>query len=256
VVNRSTSGGTIKAVLAVDTGARAIRSALITGDFFVYPQRAVFDLEALLKDAPLEASKLSGPINDFFNNSEVEMPGVTPDDFIKIIARAEEKLELLDAGVPAERVNDVYVVCDTFGETVRKNPGYLLLPYCAKPVSCEYRYTKECIECGECAIGDAYRLARERGIDVTTITSFEDLIETLRQIKANGGDSYIGCCCESFYVKHMDDFEEADLPGILLNIDNETCFDLGKLSEAYRGTFESETEINLPLLEKILDVEL
>ncbi|MCP4230588.1 MAG: DUF116 domain-containing protein [bacterium] len=256
VVNHMTPGGLIKALFAVDTRAEVIRSALFTGDFFVYPQRAIFDLEALLKDAPLDENILAGKIAKFFETEKVNIPAVGPGDFVAIIAQAREKLKLLDLGVPAEQVNDVFVVCSPFTEILEKTPGTLLLPYCAKPLECEYRYTKECVECEGCGIGDAYRLARERGLDVTTITNFEDLIETLGRLRENGADSYIGCCCESFYVKHMKDFEAAGLPGVLLNIDNETCFDLGKMSDAYEGRFESETALNVRLLEKILDVVL
>ena len=87
-----------------------------------------------------------------------------------------------------------------------------------------------------------------------TIVSFEDLIETLASLKAEGEEGFIGCCCEPFYVKHADDFEKAGLPGILLDIDNNTCYDLGKERDAYLGKFESQTHLHLPLLEKVLSI--
>jgi pyruvate/2-oxoglutarate dehydrogenase complex dihydrolipoamide acyltransferase (E2) component len=40
-----------------------------------------------------------------------------------------------------------------------------------------------------------------------------------------GIDAYIGCC-QPFFTKHVDDFVKAGLPGILLDIDNTTCYDL------------------------------
>jgi len=254
VVSRATPGGTIKVVLTVDLRARAIRSALITGDLFASPPRAILELEALLKDTPLDEKVVAGKIGDFFATRRVHIAGVGPGDFVAIIAAASEKLYLVAFGVPPRQINDVFLVNGSFAEVINKRPSCLLVPYCAKPLTCEYRHRKECVECEGCGVGDAYRLAREHGLGVTTITDFEDLKKTLGQLKENGAGSYIGCCCESFYVKHMEDFAAAALAGVLVNIDNETCFDLGRAADAYRGRFESETALNIPLLKKVLDV--
>jgi lipoate-protein ligase A len=72
-----------------------------------------------------------------------------------------------------------------------------------------------------------------------------------RQAGVNG---YIGCCCEGFYIKHQDDFEAASVPGILMDIDDQTCYDLGKEKEAYNGSFESQTTLKIDLLSKLLDL--
>jgi lipoate-protein ligase A len=37
-------------------------------------------------------------------------------------------------------------------------------------------------------------------------------------------------------------------------MDSTTCYDLGKVREAYAGRFENQTEINLPLLRKVLQI--
>ena len=52
----------------------------------------------------------------------------------------------------------------------------------------------------------------------------------------------------------MDDFKRAGLPGILLDIDNSTCYDLDQARQAYAGTFESQTCVNLELLAAVLRV--
>ena len=85
-----------------------------------------------------------------------------------------------------------------------------------------------------------------------TIVSYEHLYETLLDLRKKGIKYYAGCCCEAFYNKHKQDFEKVDLPGILLNIDSTTCYDLGKEQDAYKGKFEGFTSIKLDLLEKIL----
>ena len=51
----------------------------------------------------------------------------------------------------------------------------------------------------------------------------------------------------------MDDFKQSGLPGILLDIDNTTCYDLDQAKAAYAGKFESQTNVNLRLLKTVLD---
>ena len=107
--------------------------------------------------------------------------------------------------------------------------------------------------CGQCSVGVAYEMAREHGLKPITIQNFEHLMETLQTIKENGSTGYLGCCCEGFYSKHRDDFESVDLPGVLINIDDQTCYDLGKEHVAYAGAFESQTSLRLELLEKMIN---
>ncbi|MCK5396631.1 MAG: lipoate--protein ligase, partial [Thermoplasmata archaeon] len=85
-----------------------------------------------------------------------------------------------------------------------------------------------------------------------TITSFEDLIITLNELKSKGEKMFLGSCCEAFYEKHLEDFEEAGLPGFLIDIDSTTCYDLGREQDAYVGDFENLTELRLEVLKLIL----
>jgi len=249
-----TRGGIIKTALMFNLRYNRIQSAFIMGDFFVYPKRIILDIEAMLKDIPADMDLIREIIMEFFKRNQPQIPGVKPDDFITVISKALEKVQIAQFGIPLPLPNSIFVVNSSFADVVKKSPSYLLLPYCSKPVGCEYRYRKECVECGKCNIGEAYRLAKEHGMGVTTIISFEDLIATLKILKKQGVRAYIGCCCEPFYTKHIEDFEEVKLPGILIDINNSTCYDLGKEFDAYLGIFESETEINLSLLKKVLDV--
>ncbi len=52
-------GGLLRIILQTDMDQKHIKKIFITGDFFVYPERAVLDLEAALKDAPLRLEELS-----------------------------------------------------------------------------------------------------------------------------------------------------------------------------------------------------
>ena len=44
------------------------------------------------------------------------------------------------------------------------------------------------------------------------ITNFEDLMSELDKMKDHGVSAFIGCCCQPFFIKHMDDFAESGVP--------------------------------------------
>jgi len=102
-------------------------------------------------------------------------------------------------------------------------------------------------------VGEAVRMARSFGMDSVTIQNYEDLESTLHHLKQSGIRGFIGSCCESFYGKHRPDFERIGLPGILVDVERSTCYDLGKEKEAFKGNFENQTHLTLPLLEKVLE---
>ncbi len=245
-------GGLIRVSLVADIPNRRIQAALITGDFFAYPKRTIFDLEGLLKDASLVKGDLEILINDFFANREIQIPGVKPLDFFKALDKAIEKIDYLELGISQENVNRIFTVLYPFAEIAE--PSVLLLPYCSKLVGCDYRIRKDCDPCGGCSIGEGYELAGVNDMSPITILNFEDLISTLRHMKDEGVSSFVGCCCEAFYVKHIEDFEEAGVPGVIVDIDSETCYDLGKSKEAKLGDFEGQTHLNTELLTQVIGI--
>lgn len=97
-------------------------------------------------------------------------------------------------------------------------------------------------------------MARAHSLKPVTILNFENLRDQLGRIRDERSGGFIGCCCEGFYSKHARDFERAGVPGILVNMDSTTCYDLGKARDAYHGAFDRQTHINLRLLEKVLAV--
>ena len=74
----------------------------------------------------------------------------------------------------------------------------------------------------------------------------------LEQLKQSGTEAFVGSCCEPFYAKHRDDFERIGLPGILVDVDSSTCYELGKEQDAYAGRFENQTYLKLDLLERVV----
>lgn len=86
-----TQGGLLRASLAVDTAKRRIKQAWITGDVFVNPKRMLVDLEAALRDSPLD--DYARTVERFFAEYRVEMLLLARADFIDLIASALATLE-------------------------------------------------------------------------------------------------------------------------------------------------------------------
>ena len=248
-----TPGGLIRVSLAIDKGANLIKSALITGDFFAFPSRALLDLEAALKFTPCEETEIREVVDNFFTTNYVKMPGVAPNDFAELILEAVDRASYEPLGISSSEANHLYPVTKHMKDLLRGSYDYLLLPYCAKLLSCSYRWREGCDKCGQCSIGEAYELAEAIGLKPIAIQSFEHLMDTLKMMRENGSKGYIGCCCEAFYCRHKDELEEAKVPGILIDIEDVTCYDLGKEQDAYNGKFEVQTELKIELLSKLLN---
>lgn len=77
------NGGLMRACVAVDRARNHLKQVWITGDFFVSPNRLILDLEASLKDTPLNA--LEHNIHRFFADRPAQMLRLTPTDFINLI---------------------------------------------------------------------------------------------------------------------------------------------------------------------------
>jgi len=246
-----TPGGLIRISIAIDIKTQVINQILITGDFFAYPKRAIFDLESLLKNSKSSLPRIEEIIRSFFADKKPQIPGVKEGHFIQAIEEALQKMYLLPQGFKGEETHHLFPVLKPFRE-VRK-PEVLLLPYCAKEVECLYRNLPGCEQCGRCSVGDAAQMARSFGMDPITIQNYEDLESTLHHLKHSGVRGFIGSCCEPFYGKHRPDFERIGLPGILIDVERSTCYDLGQEKEAFKGRFENQTHLNLSLLKRVLE---
>ncbi len=244
-------GGLIRTNLKVDVQRQIIRQALITGDFFINPSRFILDLEAALKDAPVESAIAAA--ERFFDEKEPEMLQLAKYDFIDAMRLAIEKIGYQKLGISTEDANSIFTIHKPFNEAL-KDAGALLLPYCAKPPECEYRNIDGCSKCGLCSVGDAYSMAEEKGMIPISINNYEHLREALQSLKERGVKSYIGCCCEAFFIKRHEAFEEAGIPGVLIDIENKTCYELKKEEAAYKGGFQEKTELKIDLLRKLLEL--
>ncbi|MDX1381113.1 MAG: hypothetical protein R3233_08325, partial [Xanthomonadales bacterium] len=74
-------GGTVTAYLRLEGPAQnRLRSALITGDFFVTPPRVIYDLESSLRGVYLD--DLEAAVRGFFEQADIEVLSVSADDFV------------------------------------------------------------------------------------------------------------------------------------------------------------------------------
>ncbi|MCF8563639.1 lipoate--protein ligase family protein [Alicyclobacillus tolerans] len=80
-------GGLLKASLVVDKGAQRIRRAFLSGDFFVYPERAVMDMEASLKEAPADPRLLRLLVQDHYEKGN-RYVGVEIEDWMRVFELA------------------------------------------------------------------------------------------------------------------------------------------------------------------------
>jgi len=245
-------GGVIRLLLDADTVRGRIRSVVLSGDFFSHPARAVYDLESRFKDVPARIEVVEERLGEFFRNGSSPFQALGAADFRQLFQKCLDKIPYLNLGFTHDETNDLFPVCGALPELMEKRWDWFLLPYCSKDLECEVRHQDGCYDCGLCTIGEGYALARQHDLQPVTITSFENLERNLGRIRSEGDAGFIGCCCEGFYTKHAKDFERAGVPGVLVGMDSTTCYDLGKARQAYHGTYDHQTDINVGLLGKVL----
>jgi lipoate-protein ligase A len=83
--SRTGPGGTVAAYLRLEGegGARRIREALITGDFFVTPPRLIYDLEAALRGVTV--AEAGTAVDHFFAARKPDLLTIAPADFRQVI---------------------------------------------------------------------------------------------------------------------------------------------------------------------------
>ncbi|MHB8253481.1 MAG: lipoate--protein ligase family protein [Acidiferrobacter sp.] len=167
---------------------------------------------------------------------------------------AERHLLGTQLGLPAdaERVTLFSPRRDQGFAELLANTEVLLLPYCAKPAWCKWRTRDGCPECGHCAVGEAYRMGRERDLRVVTITRYEHLSMVLAEMKANGVRAFLGVCCTEFFLKRDYAFIEAGIGAVFIDIGGDTCYALRAEESAYQGQFTAEATLDAQLLERVL----
>jgi lipoate-protein ligase A len=61
---------------------------LISGDFFMYPEDRLWELERDLEGCATCREEIAGKVHAFYHRSGVVTPGVSPEDFAEAVIRA------------------------------------------------------------------------------------------------------------------------------------------------------------------------
>ncbi|RKZ32064.1 hypothetical protein DRQ33_06585 [bacterium] len=246
--------GTVRCSAHIDIDKNRISSVQFWGDFFIQPARAINDLEALLKHCRAKPQSIIPMVRDFFKRANPHLIGVKEENFEEALYRAVSRVDLLKQGFSFQQANRIYSVNVDMANWTKFPFSHFLFPYCSKLVGCKFRHKKDCPQCAGCTVGEGYELAQQCGLEPITITSFASLMRTHRKLRKENFPGYIGSCCEEFFVKHMSSFKNSGLGIILIRVDSTTCYDLSQQRAAYRGDFESQTELDLNLIEKVLSM--
>lgn len=247
-----TEAGTLRVHLWLAPGGKMVRQALIVGDFFATPNRLVHDLEAELVGAKAQRESLIERVESFLSNYPGELLGIRVAEVAEAVAAAAEKLALVGDVFSQSEVNELFFINTSPMKLTGSRPRWLLLPYCSKNLDCEFRSIPGCNECGQCEIGESVAFAKFAGLEPITIQSFEHLMHVLQTVCRPSRGFFLGSCCEAFYSKHQREMEAVGIPGVLVNLDSTTCYDLGKGSAAYKGHFDNKTSLNMNLIKKIV----
>lgn len=248
-----TPGGVLVGHLRLDPRGR-VEAVRLRGNLHVWPNGLFGALEDRLRGA--SQAELGDRLAEFFRHTPHVLHRFGEADVRTLLARLfERRHQARSFGLSKEAVNTIMVHDPEGSHTafaILEKTQAVLVPYCAKPQWCKWRHRDGCSKCGLCAVGEAYRLAEERGLEVTTIRNFEHLEETLGVLGEAGVSSYLGMCCSNFFIKRERAFRRAGIPAVLLDISGSNCYELGQEQMAYAGTFKAEAELNLPVVESVM----
>ena len=74
----------------VESKSSQIANITISGDFFMYPEDSLWELEKKLRGTKTRREEVIQKISEFYRTGNVLTPGVSPEDFAEAIARALE----------------------------------------------------------------------------------------------------------------------------------------------------------------------
>jgi len=248
-----TPGGLLYARLRLNSDGDVLQRVEFAGGVQAYPAYLFTSLASWL--AKTRVVWLEDRFDDFFRTYPHDLLGFTAEDIRHVLNLALERYaQQVQFALTRGQANMLMVHAPPPQEAadIVRVASVMLVPYCAKPSWCEWRHSDECPECGLCEVGEAYRLARERGMRVVTITHFEHLQTILGELRAAGVRSYVGMCCRTFFIKREHAFREAGIPAVLVDIAGANCYELQHEEAAYAEKFQAEARLNLDVLRKVM----
>ncbi len=244
-----TEGATLRALIEIENDK--VKNLKFATDGHFFPANSLNLLAHYIKGARiyeiLEITEV------FFQNNIFDAAGFDAKDIIALLERVVAKHQImLDFGLNHNQASGIMLAGRNDPKAALQNANVMLVPYCAKPNWCKWRHTIDCVECGKCEVSDAYTMARERNMDVVTITNFEHLADTLETMKAKGVKSYVGMCCGEFFLKRHHAFRNSGMDAVLMDIEGATCYELKEEHLAYQGAFKAEAALDLEVVNKIM----
>ncbi|MHB1241495.1 MAG: lipoyl protein ligase domain-containing protein [Gammaproteobacteria bacterium] len=249
-----TKGGVVHVALVVDSARKRIRSARFAGVVHLRGVNGLARLSAALQGTHI--LDVDAEVRRFFDAADWDAIGVGLEDVLRLLRLAVERVaQQRKFGLNVVQANTLMVHpsgTHTAADKIIQDASVMLVPYCAKPPRCKWRNDDGCTECGGCEVGDAYRLARERGMRVVSINNFEHLGEVLKSMRESGVHAYVGMCCSHFYQKRQRAFDEAGIAAVLMDISGSNCYELQQEDAAYAGAFMAKSRLNVEVMEKVV----
>ncbi len=81
-------GGLIRSFVLIESGQ--IKEVTISGDFFLFPEEAIFKILDKLKGIPAIRDEIQKNIEETYRIENIQSPGTTPSDFTESIMKALE----------------------------------------------------------------------------------------------------------------------------------------------------------------------
>jgi lipoate---protein ligase len=249
-----TPGGVLHARVFPGADESVIADIQLSGSVQVLPEGFFAALRAGMRGA--RVADIDGRLKALFGAHPHDMIGLGAQDIARVVKLAlDRRREQSEFELTLSQANTLMVHArdgDASAVDIAARATVMLVPYCAKPAWCKWRTKEDCVECGLCEVGDAYRLARERALRAITITNFEHLVATLEGLKRDAVPAYVGMCCGNFFIKRHQAFEKAGIPAVLMDISGSNCYELQQEDVAYQGGFVAQAHIDLDVLSRVL----
>ncbi len=249
-----TPGGSLRVRADFDGDDAQLRGVEFATDGQVDPADFFSTLATALDGVPVQSVGVH--VEAHAERHALQAVGIGARDITLLLQQLADKRRFArQCGLDAIRANALMPYTLDAGHdpaVVLQKATVMLVPYCAKPAWCKWRHRDGCTECGLCEVGAAYAAARARNMQVTTVTHYEHLVETLAGMKTRGVEAYVGMCCSHFFLKRHRAFAEAGMPALLIDISGANCYELRQEELAYAGSFEAEARLDAELVEHVM----
>ena len=167
------------------------------------------------------------------------------------VSQAAAKGEAPWPGFRAEDLNEVHPIAMDLDMQGWQRPG----PGCCCPTAPRTLsapcVTRTAVTNAACATSAICMIWPKNVISrPVTITSFEHLMDEIADIAKTPGETYVGSCCQAFLAKHQHEMAAAGVRGVIVGLNSLTCYDLGKETDAYAGTFEKQSQMETALFSR------